>query len=89
MIDSKRKVAVVTDSATAFTPEFVAVYSLYVARMEITIDGNTMIDGANTELTNFYSMLKSSESIPTSSAPKPAEYVDQFIKASQTAESIF
>ena len=89
MVESKRKVAVVTDSATAFTPEFVAVYSLYVARMEITIDGNTMIDGANTELTNFYSMLKSSESIPTSSAPKPAEYVDQFIKASRTAESIF
>ena len=89
MVESKRKVAVVTDSASAFTPELVAVYSLYVARVEITIDGITMVDGANTELTNFYSMLESSESIPTSSAPKPSEYVDQFTKASQTAESIF
>jgi DegV family protein with EDD domain len=89
MVESKRKVALATDSATAFTPELVAVYSLHVARMEITIDGNTMVDGANTELTNFYSMLKSSESIPTSSAPNAAEYVDQFTKASQTAESIF
>ncbi|MDE0592694.1 MAG: DegV family EDD domain-containing protein [Dehalococcoidia bacterium] len=79
----------VTDSATALTPELVAVHGLYVARMEITIDGNTMIDGTNTELTNFYSMLESSESSPTSSAPKPAEYVDQFTKASQTAESMF
>ena len=89
MVESKRKVAVVTDSASPLTPELVTAHGLYIARMEITIEGNTMVDGANTELPNFYSMLDSSESIPTTSAPKPAEYVDQFLKASESAESIF
>ncbi len=89
MVESKRKVAVVTDSASALTPELVTAHGLYVARMEITIEGNTTVDGANTQLANFYSMLDSFESIPTTSAPKPAEYVDQFTKASESAESIF
>jgi DegV family protein with EDD domain len=89
MGESKRKVAVVTDSASALTPELIVENALHIARMEITIDGNTMVDGVNTELANFYSMLGSSESIPTTSAPKPTEYVDRFTKASQMAKSIF
>lgn len=85
---AKPKVAIVTDSAGAFTAEQIRQHNLFIARMEITIDGNTLVDGANLEIDDFYSMLKASERIPTTSAPKPAEYLEQIRKASEIADEI-
>jgi len=85
----KRKVAVVTDSAAALTRDQIGEHDLFVARMEITVDGNTLIDGADIELGDFYSDLATSETIPTTSAPKPAEYLEQIRRASEIADSAF
>ncbi len=57
--------------------------------MEIMIDGVTYVDGADVGLDDFYSLLASSESIPTTSAPKPDEYLKNIHAASKTAESVF
>ncbi|MBT4125656.1 MAG: DegV family protein [Chloroflexi bacterium] len=88
MSGTKFNVAIVTDSAAAFPAEQIHDLGIFVARMEITIDGNTLIDGANMELATFYSKLANSESIPTTSAPKPAEYLTQILKAAETTNNV-
>lgn len=89
MNQPKRKVAIVTDTAAALMRDQIADNDLFVARMEITISGNTLVDGANTELDGFYALLEGSNSIPTTSAPKPLEYFEKIKAAGETAESVF
>ncbi|MBN4064140.1 DegV family protein [Dehalococcoides mccartyi] len=89
MNESKQKVAVVTDSAAALTCEQVSTHGLSVARMEIVIDGITFDDSANGELDEFYSLLSTSETIPTTSAPKPSEYLEQFRTAASSGQNVF
>jgi DegV family protein with EDD domain len=83
------KVAVVTDSAAALSQDQIAVHRLFVSRMEITIDGETYLDGTDRELENFYTLLEASTVIPTTSAAKPAEYLEQFRSAAGVANSVF
>ena len=66
------KVAVVTDSAAALSQDQITVHRLFVPRMEITIDGETYLDGTDRELEDFYTLLEASTVIPTTSAAKPA-----------------
>jgi DegV family protein with EDD domain len=88
---SKRttRVAVVTDSAAALTQEQIAENRLFVPRMEITIDGKPYVDESGNEVDDFYSRLASSAEIPTTSAPMPAEYLDQFRAAAELADAVF
>jgi DegV family protein with EDD domain len=88
MSDHKRKVAIVTDTAAALAHEQIIEHRLSVARMEITIDGNTLVDGASAELQEFYGLLETAESIPTTSAPKPQEYLEKIQTAAEMADSV-
>lgn len=83
------RVAVVTDSAAALSPELISEHGLYVPRMEITINGKTYVDEMNGELDDFYSQLTESTEAPTTSAPKPFAYLEQFRAAAGKSESIF
>ncbi|MCZ6538860.1 MAG: DegV family protein [Chloroflexi bacterium] len=83
------KVAVVTDSAAALSSELIAEHKLYVARMEITIDGETYVDGPNGDLVDFYSQLAESSEVPTTSAPRPSEYLERFRAAAERSDHIF
>ncbi len=83
------RIAVVTDSAAALSPDMIAEHGLYVARMEITINGETYVDGVNGDLDDFYSQLNESSEVPTTSAPKPSEYLEQFRGAAARSNSIF
>jgi DegV family protein with EDD domain len=88
MSDLKRHVTVVTDSAAALSQEQIDEFQLFVARMEIVIDGKVFIDGPEGNLSDFYSNLASSVDIPTTSAPKPAEFLEQFRSAAAVSTSI-
>ncbi len=83
------KVAVVTDSAAALSPGMITEHELYVARMEITINGKTYVDGSNGDLDDFYSQLSESSEAPTTSAPRPFEYLEQFRAAAARSDYIF
>jgi len=89
MSDLTRHVTVVTDSAAALSQEQIDEFQLFVARMEIVIDGKAFIDGPEGDLSDFYSNLASSVEIPTTSAPKPAEYLNQFRSAVNVTDNIF
>ena len=84
-----RQVTVVTDSAAALSQQQIDEFQLFVARMEIVIDGSAFIDGPDGDLSDFYSKQASSAEIPTTSAPKPAEYMEQFRSAAAVSQTVF
>ncbi len=88
MNDRNTRVAIVTDSAAALDSRQLAEHGIFVAQMEITVDGRTYVDGPEGELSDFYSKLTSSAEIPTTSAPKPAEYLARIRTASLVAENV-
>ena len=52
---------VVTDSAAALSQEQIDEFQLFVARMEIVIDGSAFTDGSEGDLNDFYSHLNDLE----------------------------
>jgi DegV family protein with EDD domain len=85
----KRSVAIVTDSATALPTEVTRALDVQVAQMEITVNGKTFVDGPGGGLEDFYTLLQTSDTIPTTSAPRPGTWLDAFKRAATKAEQIF
>jgi DegV family protein with EDD domain len=83
------RVTVVTDSAAALSPGLITEHEIYVARMEITINGKTYVDGPGSDPDNFYSQLAESSETPTTSAPRPSEFLEQFRAATTRSDHIF
>lgn len=77
-----------TDSAAALPAEMLTQHGISVASMEVTIDGQTFIDGPGDELADFYQRLRSAERLPTTSAPRPATWLDALEKAAEIGNSI-
>ena len=88
MSQKKRKVAIVTDSAAALSPELISEHGLNVARMEITIDGSTFLDDGSPALEGFYARLETSESVPTTTAPVPEKYLEKMRLAAENADDV-
>jgi DegV family protein with EDD domain len=88
-IRQRRSVAIVTDSATALPAEVTRALGVQVAQMEITVNGKTFVDGPGGGLEDFYTLLRSTDTMPTTSAPKPGAWLDAFKQAATKAEQIF
>ena len=84
----RRRVAVVTDSASAIPPEMAAEFGIAIAPMEITIDGRTHIEGPSVSLKTFYRDLLTADQLPTTSAPKPQAWLDAIREAASGADSV-
>jgi len=88
---ARRPVAVVTDSATALTPEMASANGLSVAAMEVTVGDRTYVDGPvapGGSLSKFYDLLRTAERVPTTSAPKPDRWMTCFRDAAAQGETI-
>ena len=84
----RQKVAIVTDSATALPESMARQHGLYVAKMEVTIGDETFEDGPDGGLDDFYKRLRTVDKLPTTSAPKPAAWLDAYRDAAQHADSV-
>ena len=84
----RRRVAVVTDSASAIPPEMAAEFGIGIAPMEITIDGRTHIEGPSVSLKTFYDDLIRADKLPTTSAPKPRVWLDAINEAAKDYDSV-
>ena len=83
-----RRVAVVTDSASAIPPEMAAEFGIAVAPMEITIDGRTHVEGPSVSLKTFYRDLVTADELPTTSAPNPQAWLNAIGEAAGNADSV-
>jgi DegV family protein with EDD domain len=57
--------------------------------MEVTIGDRTFVDGPDGAVKDFYSLLRDAEKLPTTSAPKPAAWLEVFRQASHRGDSVF
>lgn len=83
-----QKVAIVTDTTACVPPEQVSKYGIVVVPVPLIIDEKTYRDGIDITPTEFYTMLRKSKSLPTTSASSPGPYLEAFRSASLKAESI-
>ena len=87
-MSQRDNVAVVVDSAASL-PEGASEYAgMHIVPMQLTIEGNTYLDGRNLTPGTFYRMLKETKKTPTTASPSPQSYLDTFQLAAEEASSI-
>ena len=84
---AKAKVAIVVDSTTALPQGMVEAVGLLVVPIELVFEKATYRDG-QLGPPQFYQMLTEAKRLPTTSAPRPASYLEAFTEASRWAEGI-
>lgn len=86
---AKQPVAIVTDSAAALTESHLTSHKIHVASMEVTVGDTTFVDGPDGGLEDFYTRLRSTDKLPTTSAPKPGAWLESFKAASRQGDALF
>ena len=88
MGDTGSRVAVVVDSAASLPTGAADDSQLYVAPMQLVIEGSALLDGRDLTPTEFYRRLRGMKEVPTTSSPSPQTYLEVFRAASGHASSI-
>ena len=84
----EHNVAVVVDSCSCLPQELIAGLPLFVASHELTVDGRTFLDGVDIGPDEFYRMVRTASTPPTTSAPGPATFLKAFREASCAASDV-
>ncbi|MCM0582871.1 DegV family protein [Weissella diestrammenae] len=72
------KIAIVTDSTATITKEEAAQYGIKVIPIPIILDGKVYKEGQDLTTKQFYDMLKTSESFPSTSQPAIGELLEMY-----------
>ena len=83
----KRKVAVVVDSSSCLPREFLEKLHIHLVPHELVIDERSFSDGIDIEPGEFYQILERNHTVPTTSSPNPASFMEAFHQAATEAES--
>ena len=83
-----KKVAVVTDTTACVPEEQVRQYDIEVVPVQLIIGDETYRDGIDISPSEFYSRLRHSKELPTTSSSAPEPYLEAFENASRKASSI-
>lgn len=87
-MESKRKVAVVTDSTSYIPENMVQQYEITVIPQILNWEGESLLDGVEISSEAFYARLSSAKELPTSAQPSPGQFMEAFEQLKETAESI-
>lgn len=68
-------VAIITDSTACIPPGVAREYGIDVIPLNLIFEGRTYVDGMDDDTAEFYRLLRSSRSLPTTAAPSPGEYL--------------
>jgi len=82
------KVAIVTDTTACIPREQVARYDIEIVPVQLIFEDRTYRDGIDISPTEFYTLMRQANKLPTTSSSSPAPYLEAFCKASQRAESV-
>ena len=83
-----KKVAIVTDTTACIPQEQVERYSIEVVPMTIIFGDKVYRDGIDISPTEFYTLLRKAEKLPTTSHPSPDHFLDAYRSASRSAPNI-
>ncbi len=83
-----KRVAIVTDTTACVPREQVARYDIEVIPVQLIVGDKTYRDGIDITPSEFYSLLRQSKNLPTTSSSSPEPYLEAYRRASKRAESI-
>ena len=83
-----KKVAIVTDTTACIPQEQVERYGIKVVSMTIIFGDKVYRDGIDISPTEFYTLLRKAEKLPTTSHPSPDHFLDAYREASRRAPNI-
>ena len=86
--DRMKKVAIVTDTTACVPDEQARKYGIEIVPVQLIIGEKTYRDGIDISPSEFYSRLRQSKQIPTTSSSSPEPYFEAFEKSSYKAETI-
>lgn len=84
-----QNVIIVADSVGSIPPEVVSKLKIYIVPVNLIINGKIYQDGLDITPVEFYYRLKDMKVLPTTSAPPPGTFLDQFTEISKITHSIF
>jgi len=82
------KVAIVTDTTACIPQEKVKEYDIELVPVDIIFEDKVYRDGIDLSPTEFYTLLRQAEKLPTTAHSSPIAYLDAYRKASQRSNSI-
>lgn len=83
----RQQLVVVTDSTADIAPSMAADLGLTVVPLSVTIDGQTMQDGAISQA-EFFSRMKAAPQLPTTSQPAPGAFIEAYEKGLAEADHV-
>ena len=86
--ESKRRVAIVVDSAATAPDSFLDDPGTFTVPMLIHVGERTYRDGVDLEASDFYAMQQKHVGRTSTSAPTPGDFLSAFEEAAQVADSI-
>lgn len=86
---ARRPVAVVTDSACDLPDEVLRAHGIHCAPLQLVDGDRTLRDGIDISATEFHRLLaESPDTVPSTSQPAPATFLDTFTRAADDAEQV-
>ncbi|MGD2028046.1 MAG: DegV family protein [Anaerolineales bacterium] len=83
-----KKIAIVTDSSTYIPEEETAGLDIHVIPLWMIWDDDKLRDGVDIQPDVFYSRLRSSKTLPTSSQPSAGEFIEFFKEVARDCDEI-
>ena len=80
--------AIVSDSSVSLPADITRGLPLFLAPLEVRIDGRVYADGVDLAPAEFYALLKSSTEMPTTAAPPPGAFLDAIRRAGEVADEV-
>ena len=85
---SNVRVAIVTDSTACIPPAVASEYSIEVVPLNLIFAGRTFVDGLSASTEEFYQVLRTSRSPPTTAATSPGTFLEHILRAGERAASV-
>lgn len=80
--------AIVSDSSISLPADITRGLPLFLAPLEVRVNGRVYADGVDIAPTEFYAFLKSSTEMPTTAAPSPGAFLEAICRAGETADEV-
>ncbi|MCG6988176.1 MAG: DegV family EDD domain-containing protein [Gemmatimonadetes bacterium] len=85
---ARRPVVVMTDSGADLPEEIVRAHGIHVTPLLLVDSDRTYRDGVDITAEEFHRRLASDESLPTTSQPAPADFLETFARAAEDGEAV-
>jgi len=79
---------IVTDNAADLTPDQLQEWGVHAIPLSVTLDGKSYLSGVDLQPAEFYTLLESSESFPTTSQPSAGDFATLYRQLAQNDPDI-